>query len=648
MSCIADLDWVCGEETMDASGARKGTMASFFSGLVTPRNAPEPTDSFAICENNSILEESRSPDVSEPMEDILHAQHQGVVNGPCNTPQAILVSTDRFDFDGAPKKSSKSTPKKKQVVLPAPPTPTHKDAAKVDPPPSSDACRDAVPADESTTPNEESNDTTRDEHAEIVESPSASSDHRTRTLERVKELRQLRSRNLAKRNAEKLQQCAVPENAASFLEKQRELSQEQRQKEKDAKDSLHSYRSSDRELLEGFRKTMSKDSTASRQEIQMSYSSPAYYGMNEVDEFYLYQKEVSEWRGQRARSFEENAIASSMDDETVVVFERSTTGHVRETAASMEEKWSWEETTKASATFASNADSEVSEPEGPYEVLQDIPTDEYPSEPEPVVDDDTSDMESSHDSTPEPAEPKESPETVERESMEDAPPAEQEEEATELTETVPEEPVVEDNKVSEPTLDVEPTVANEPAPQSSGSATPRSANVHPSSPHKEHKSLLSTPNVQKRSGTSPSFDMADTDKSRSNRSALTLGSVPSCGPSLKQVPLYSRRPLQASQDRPNATAAAAPVLVCSSRYIPNLHSSRDGCERCLYWASEEEKAKFAAEGHHLRIMRVRGGCDRNCTIFPRKDDEYPVRLCKKCFFDTHRKPDLTMEEGFKN
>ena len=98
--------------------------------------------------------------------------------------------------------------------------------------------------------------------------------------------------------------------------------------------------------------------------------------------------------------------------------------------------------------------------------------------------------------------------------------------------------------------------------------------------------------------------------------------------SLKRVPLYIRRPIMKPKKVPGE--------ICSLKYIPNLHKKKAGCERCLYWASKEEKEKFETLGRHLRIMMVRGGCDRGCAIFPREKDEFPVRLCKKCYYDTHK------------
>jgi hypothetical protein len=98
---------------------------------------------------------------------------------------------------------------------------------------------------------------------------------------------------------------------------------------------------------------------------------------------------------------------------------------------------------------------------------------------------------------------------------------------------------------------------------------------------------------------------------------------------LTNVPLYMRSVARQKPER-------GPT--CSLKYVPKLHKSVAACERCLYWASAEEKQKFEATGYQLRIMKCRGGCDRDCVVFPRMKNEFPVRLCKKCFFDTHLNP----------
>lgn len=93
------------------------------------------------------------------------------------------------------------------------------------------------------------------------------------------------------------------------------------------------------------------------------------------------------------------------------------------------------------------------------------------------------------------------------------------------------------------------------------------------------------------------------------------------------------------EDAPPSEEPFSALLLCDSeQYIPNLHSTRGHCERCFSLASDAERAKFLDEGRHVRIMIVRGGCTRDCNAFPRGADEPPVRLCRKCYFDTHRPP----------
>lgn len=104
----------------------------------------------------------------------------------------------------------------------------------------------------------------------------------------------------------------------------------------------------------------------------------------------------------------------------------------------------------------------------------------------------------------------------------------------------------------------------------------------------------------------------------------------SSGPSpvKPRSPLYSRRE--------TAESFKIKSNKCTNKWIPSLHSSRDGCERCLYFADEKERLKFQRDGHHYRVCSVRGGCSRSCPCFPRRPDQPPVRLCRKCFYDTHR------------
>uniref|UniRef100_A0A7S1Z8S8 Myosin motor domain-containing protein n=1 Tax=Ditylum brightwellii TaxID=49249 RepID=A0A7S1Z8S8_9STRA len=78
-----------------------------------------------------------------------------------------------------------------------------------------------------------------------------------------------------------------------------------------------------------------------------------------------------------------------------------------------------------------------------------------------------------------------------------------------------------------------------------------------------------------------------------------------------------------------------PKLKCYDAWQPNMHESIDGCERCMYYLTDEERRFFDIKGHHPRINLVRGGCSPSCPIFPRNEHEHPVRICHKCYHQTH-------------
>jgi len=75
---------------------------------------------------------------------------------------------------------------------------------------------------------------------------------------------------------------------------------------------------------------------------------------------------------------------------------------------------------------------------------------------------------------------------------------------------------------------------------------------------------------------------------------------------------------------------------CQSKFQPFLHESRGPCELCVFFLSDDDKAMLDATGRHIRVMFTSGGCCKTCDIFPREFDEPPVRLCRQCFFNTHR------------
>jgi hypothetical protein len=67
-----------------------------------------------------------------------------------------------------------------------------------------------------------------------------------------------------------------------------------------------------------------------------------------------------------------------------------------------------------------------------------------------------------------------------------------------------------------------------------------------------------------------------------------------------------------------------------------MHAFRAPCDLCVFYLSEEERLLLDATGRHLRVMYTAGGCCRECQVFARGTDEAPVRLCRKCFFNSHR------------
>lgn len=76
---------------------------------------------------------------------------------------------------------------------------------------------------------------------------------------------------------------------------------------------------------------------------------------------------------------------------------------------------------------------------------------------------------------------------------------------------------------------------------------------------------------------------------------------------------------------------------CQKKFNPYLHDYRGPCELCVFFLSDEDKARLDAEGRHHRVMFTSGGCCNTCEIFPRSFDEDPARLCRMCYGNSHRK-----------
>ena len=102
------------------------------------------------------------------------------------------------------------------------------------------------------------------------------------------------------------------------------------------------------------------------------------------------------------------------------------------------------------------------------------------------------------------------------------------------------------------------------------------------------------------------------------------------------------------------------VKKCTNEFCtwePRIHSQRAACERCWALASMPERSEFIANGRHLRIAIVRGGCPRSCSLFTseeRKNNagtshEEATRLCRRCFSDMHyvgiRRDECTRNSG---
>jgi len=82
--------------------------------------------------------------------------------------------------------------------------------------------------------------------------------------------------------------------------------------------------------------------------------------------------------------------------------------------------------------------------------------------------------------------------------------------------------------------------------------------------------------------------------------------------------------------------------ICSNPFQPNLHAIRGPCQVCVFRLAPNEKEKFDENGRHLCVNLTLGGC-LDCQVFPSKVGEDPVRLCRQCFFNTHRQAEPEQE-----
>jgi len=88
------------------------------------------------------------------------------------------------------------------------------------------------------------------------------------------------------------------------------------------------------------------------------------------------------------------------------------------------------------------------------------------------------------------------------------------------------------------------------------------------------------------------------------------------------------------------------IRVCKNKFVYNLHPRTGPCDRCWALASPEERDRYKVRGSSLRIAKTRSGCDRTCAIFPPDDDDdesSSVRLCRQCFFATHKQENSRLQ-----
>ena len=85
----------------------------------------------------------------------------------------------------------------------------------------------------------------------------------------------------------------------------------------------------------------------------------------------------------------------------------------------------------------------------------------------------------------------------------------------------------------------------------------------------------------------------------------------------------------------NAESSESVGQICDNAFAPSLHKKISACQVCVFRLSDEDKQAMEKNGRHLRVNLTRGGC-LNCKAFPSQEGEDPVRLCRQCFFDTHK------------
>ena len=128
----------------------------------------------------------------------------------------------------------------------------------------------------------------------------------------------------------------------------------------------------------------------------------------------------------------------------------------------------------------------------------------------------------------------------------------------------------------------------------------------------------------------PDLETASRAKQRALNPVAGSSSPAAIPASVNLFPLEDRRLEMFRKRRQNSED-------CKNMFEANLHKEVGACDRCWSLASPDDRAKYKKRGSNLNIMRTRSGCGPNCKIFPFFLPEEPVRLCLKCFLDTHQK-----------
>jgi hypothetical protein len=99
---------------------------------------------------------------------------------------------------------------------------------------------------------------------------------------------------------------------------------------------------------------------------------------------------------------------------------------------------------------------------------------------------------------------------------------------------------------------------------------------------------------------------------------------------ITSLPRSPLRPVRAGE------MDASAIQFCDLPYAPKLHKTPGPCCVCVYRLTQLEREQFEETGRSLHVTTTQGGCT-DCKIFPQGECDFePVRLCRTCFFDTHR------------